>query len=305
MLRAVRFASQLNFSIEKKVLESIHKNRRRLEIISAERIKEELFKMLSTKEPSVGLILMFHTGLLDIVLPEVSKLDGVEEVFGHQHKNNLVHTFKVVDNIALYSDKTLLRFAGLLHDVGKPGTKKFVQKTGWTFNQHEHLGRKMAHDICRRLKMSKDETKFTTKLVRWHQQPIALMDEGVTDSAVRRLIVSLGEELSDLLILGRCDITTGNPNKKEQRLKNYDNLEKRITEVLDLDKMRAFQSPVRGDEIMKECGLKPGPTIGKIKKAIEEAILDGKIGNNHEEANKYFLSIKDEYMTRVQEWEKN
>lgn len=304
MLRAVRFASQLNFSIEKKVLESIYKNRRRLEIISAERIKEELFKLLATAQPSVGLILMFHTGLLDIILPEVSKLDGVEEVFGHQHKNNLVHTFKVVDNVAVYSDKTILRFASLLHDIGKPGTKKFVPKTGWTFNQHEHLGRKMAHDICRRLKMSKDETKYTTKLVRWHQQPIALMDTGVTDSAVRRLIVGLGEDLQDLLILGRCDITTGNPNKKEQRLRNYDNLEKRIKEVLEIDKMRAFQSPVRGDEIMKECGLLPGPTVGKIKKEIEEAILDGKIGNNYEEAKKYFDSIKDDFLKKVQDWEK-
>ncbi len=304
MLRAVRFAAQLNFSIDKKVLDSIHKNRKRLEIISAERIKEELFKLLSTKEPSIGLNLMFHTGLLDIVLPEVSKLDGVEEIFGHQHKNNLIHTFKVVDNIANLSDKTILRFAGLLHDIGKPGTKKFVTKVGWTFAQHEHLGRKMSHDVCRRLKMSKDETKFVTKLVRWHQHPIALMDEEVTDSAVRRLIVSLGDELTDLLILGRCDITTGNPNKKEQRLKNYDNLEKRIAEVLEIDKMRAFQSPVRGEEIMKECGLKPGPTVGKIKKAIEEAILDGVIGNDYEEAKKYFEKIKGEYLKGVKDFEK-
>ncbi|MDO9509896.1 MAG: HD domain-containing protein [Candidatus Magasanikbacteria bacterium] len=304
MLRAVRFASQLNFSIDKKVLESIHKNRKRLEIISAERIKEELFKLLSTKEPSIGLNLMFHTGLLDIVLPEVSKLDGVEEIFGHQHKNNLIHTFKVVDNVANLSGKTILRFAGLLHDIGKPGTKKFVTKVGWTFAQHEHLGRKMSHDVCRRLKMSKDETKFITKLVRWHQHPVALMDEEVTDSAVRRLIVSLGDELNDLLILGRCDITTGNPNKKEQRLKNYDNLEKRILEVLEIDKMRAFQSPVRGEEIMKECGLKPGPTVGKIKKDIEEAILEGIIGNNYEEAKVYFESIKGEYLKNVQDWER-
>lgn len=305
MLRAVRFASQLNFSIEKKCLESIHKNCQRLKIISAERVKEELFKLLSTKEPSIGLILMFQIGLMDMVLPEVSKLDGVEEIYGHQHKNNLVHTFKVVDNVALYSDNVLLRFAALLHDIGKPGTKKFVPKTGWTFNQHEHLGRKMAYDICRRLKTSKEEAKFVTKIVRWHQHPIALMDSGVTDSAVRRLIVGLGDNLPELLILGRCDITTGNPNKKEQRLKNYDNLEKRITEVLEIDKMRAFQSPVRGDEIMKECGLKPGPTVGKIKKDIEEAILDGKIGNNYEEAKSYFEKIKNEYMVEVQDWEKN
>lgn len=304
MLRAVRFASQLDFSIDKKVLESVHKNRRRLEIISAERIKEELFKLLSTKQPSIGLVLMFHTGLLEIVLPEVDKLDGVEEVYGHQHKNNLIHTFKVVDNVVLYSEKTILRFAALLHDIGKPGTKKFVPKTGWTFAAHEHLGRKMAYDICRRLKMSKDETKYVTKLVRWHQHPIALMDEEVTDSAVRRLVVGLGEELTDLLILGRCDITTGNPNKKEQRLKNYDNLEKRIIEVLEIDKMRAFQSPVRGEEIMKECGLLPGPTVGKIKKAIEEAILDGKIKNDYEEAKEYFQKIKGEYLKGIKDFEK-
>lgn len=296
MMRAVRFAAQLGFSIEPKALESIHDQRVRLKIISAERIKEELFKILSCPQPSIGLILLFQTGLLDIFLPEVAALDGVEEIYGHQHKNNLVHTFKVVDNIAERSDKVLLRLAGLLHDIGKNETKKFAAKIGWTFYQHEHVGRKLVKLIGRRLRFSKEETDYLAKLVRWHQQPISLMDEGITDSAVRRLVVNLGEELDDLLILGRSDITTGNPLKKEKRLGNYDRLEKKIVEVVEKDKLRAFQSPVRGEEIMKICALPPSPTVGKIKKAIEEAILDGAIPNEYEAAKNYLLKIKDNFL---------
>ena len=168
----------------------------------------------------------------------------------------------------------------------------------------EFFGEKIVTKICKRLRIANDKTAYLAKLVRWHQQPISLMDDGITDSAVRRLIVSLGQELDDLLILGRSDITTGNPNKKEKRLKNYDNLEIRIAEVIDKDKLRSFQSPVRGDEIMRLCGLKPGPTVGKIKEAIEEAILDGKISNDYEPAMKYFLQIKDQYLTKAQIWEK-
>jgi poly(A) polymerase len=305
MMRAVRFSGQLNFSIEPKTLEAIHRNRARLKIISAERIQEELYKMLACPAPSVGLILMFQTGLLDFVLPEVAKLDGVEEVYGHQHKNNLVHTFKVVDNIAGRSAKITLRLAGLLHDIGKYETKKFLPKTGWTFYQHEHLGKKMVFQIGKRLRLSKDDTEYLAKLVRWHQQPISLMDEGITDSAVRRLIVNLGPELEDLLILGRSDITTGNPYKKEKRLQNYDRLEKRIAEVIEKDKLREFQSPVRGDEIMALAGLKPGPTVGKIKEAIEEAILDGIIPNEYDAAKKYLYKIKDGYLKSAANWEKN
>lgn len=296
MLRAIRFAAQLYFSIDQAVLKSIHKNVARLKIVSAERIQEELLKLMSCPQPSIGLILMFQTGLLDIILPEVAALDGVEEVYGHQHKNNLVHTFKVVDNIAERSDDVCLRLAALFHDIGKVKTKKFIPKTGWTFYQHEHVGRKMAKEICIRLRLSKEHSDYICKLVRWHQQPISLMDEGITDSAVRRLIVNLGDELDSLLILGRSDITTGNPLKKEKRLKNYDRLEKRIAEVIEKDKLRAFQSPLRGDEIMKLCGFKPGPVIGKIKKAIEEAILDGVIPNDYEAAKKYFNEIKNNYL---------
>lgn len=305
MMRATRLAAQLDFGIEKKTLEAINCNCRRLKIVSAERIKEELFKLLGCPRPGIGLALMFQTHLLDLVLPEVSALDGVEEIYGHQHKNNLVHTFKVVDNIAKRSNNILLRLASLLHDTGKVSTKKFIPKTGWTFYQHEHVGRKLVYQIGRRLRFSRAETNYLAKLVRWHQQPISLMDKGITDSAVRRLIFNLGEELNDLLILGRSDITTGNPLKKEKRLKNYDRLEKRVSEVIEKDKMRAFQSPLRGDEIMKLCGLKPGPTVGKIKTAIEEAILDGLVANEYEPAKKYFNEIKERYLAEAEAWEKN
>lgn len=304
MLRAVRFAAQLGFAIEPKTLEAIHRNRERMSIISGERIQEELFKLLATSQPGLGLTLMFQTHLMDIVLPEVSALDGVEEIFGHQHKNNLVHSIKVVENIAEHSTKPELRLAGLFHDIGKPGTKAFVAKIGWTFHGHEHLGKKMVYGIAKRLKFSKDLTNYLAKLIRWHLQPIALMDEGITDSAVRRLIVTMGDLLDDLLVLGAGDITTGNPYKKEKRLKNYVHLREKIAEVMEKDKLRAFQSPLRGEEIISLTGLKPGPTIGKIKKAIEEAILEGEIPNEYEAAKEYFFKIKDAYLSRVNEWEK-
>ena len=298
MLRAIRFASKLNFVIEKNTLEAINKERKRISIVSAERIKEELFKLLDSPQPSLGLVLMFQTGLMDIILPEISALDGVEEIYGHNHKNNLVHTFKVVDNISERTPKVLLRLAALLHDIGKAGTKKFIKGVGWTFHTHEHLGKKLVGDISRRLKFSKSEYLYLAKLVRWHQHPISLMDDGITDSAVRRLVVNLEDDLDDLLLLGVSDITTGNPNKLKKRQENYTRLRAKIEEVNEKDELRAFQSPVRGEEIMKECGLKSGSIIGKIKKDIEEAILEGKIGNNYEEAKEYFEKIKDGYLKK-------
>jgi putative nucleotidyltransferase with HDIG domain len=304
MMRAIRFAGQLNFSIEPKTLSAIYDNRDRIKIISAERIREELVKMLKIHSPSVCFTLLFQTKLMDLILPEITALDGVEEVYGHQHKNNLIHTFKVIDNVSENSDNALLRFAGLLHDIGKPKTKKFVPGTGWAFHGHEFVGEKMVEKICKRLRFSSEESEYIKKIVRWHQQPINLMDDGITDSALRRLAVALGRDLKDLLILGRSDITTGNPIKKQRRLKNYDNLEKRIAEVIEKDKLDAFQSPVRGDEIMSVCGLKPGPTVGKIKTDIEEAILDGKIPNEYEAAKEYFLKIKNNYLLSALDWEK-
>ncbi|HRH23505.1 MAG TPA: HD domain-containing protein, partial [Candidatus Magasanikbacteria bacterium] len=284
--------------------DAIARNRERLKIVSKERVCEEFFKLLGTPTPSVGLWILYQTGLINEFLPEVSELNGVEELYGHQHKNNLVHTFKVVDNISERTDNTLLRFAALMHDIGKPGTKSFIPGRGWAFDMHEHLGRKIVRDVGRRLRMSKGDTEYVALLVRWHQQPIALMDDGVTDSPVRRLIVNLKDKLDDLLTLCRSDITTGNPYKLKKRLKNYDLLEKRIAEVTEKDKLRAFQSPVRGEEIMELTGLKAGPTIGKIKKALENAILDGLVENDYEKVKEYFFSIKDAYMQNVEEWEK-
>lgn len=304
MLRAARFAAQLGFAIEPACYEAIERNCDRLNIISAERIQEEFFKLLAAPMPSIGLRILCDTKLMYEFLPEIMALSGVEEVKGYTHKDNLSHTFAVVDNIAEYSNNVLLRYAGLMHDVAKPDTKEFVPGRGWTFDMHEHLGRKMARVIGSRLRMKKKDVEYVAKLVRWHLQPIALMDKGVTDSAVRRLIVNAGNELSDLMILCRSDVTTGNQLKKVKRLKNYDVLEKRIAEVIEKDKLREFQSPVRGEEIMELCGLKPGPTVGKIKKALEEAILDGKIPNDYEAARQYFDEIKDDYLNQVQDWEK-
>jgi tRNA nucleotidyltransferase/poly(A) polymerase len=304
MLRAARFAVQLGFDIEEKTYEAMKRNAERLKIISMERIQEELFKLLAAPKPSIGLWIITNAGLMDMFLPEVKELGGVEEVFGYAHKDNLSHTFAVVDNIAEQGGDALLRFAGLLHDIAKPNTKKFVRGRGWTFDMHEHLGRKMVRIIGSRLRMKKSDIEYVAKLVRWHLQPIALMDKGVTDTPVRRLIVNLKDDLGNLLILCRADITTGNQKKKVRRLKNYDYLEKRISEVVEKDKLRAFQSPFRGEEIIKATGLKPGPTIGKIKTAIEEAILEGEIPNEYDAAKVYFEKIKDHYIKEAGDWER-
>lgn len=304
MMRAARFAAQLEFEIDTETYAAIAVNRERLKIISAERITEELFKLLKSRVPSLGLWILFETGLFDEFLPEVRALSGVEEVYGYSHKDNLSHTFAVVDNLAQYSSDPLLRYAALMHDIAKPDTKLFVAGRGWTFDMHDHLGKKMVREIGRRLRMSKHDTEYVAKLVRWHLQPIALMDEEITDSAVRRLVVTLGDDLEALLMLCRSDITTGNQRKKERRLQNYDILERRIEEIREKDRLRAFQSPVRGEEIMELCGLKPGPTIGKIKVALEEAILEGIIPNEYEATKEYFFKIKDEFLAAVAEWEK-
>ena len=304
MMRAARFASQLIFEIDKKTYLSIKKHADRLKIISAERIQEELMKIFATTKPSIGLWILYKTELFDQFMPEVSDLAGVEEVRGYTHKDNLSHTFAVVDNIAEQSDKPFLRFAGLVHDIAKPGVKKFEKSRGWTFDMHEHLGKKMTREIMKRLKFSTKDIRYVAKLVRWHLQPIALMDDGVTDSPVRRLVVNLQDDLEDLLMLCRADITTGNQNKKTRRLKNYDILEERIAEVNEKDKLRAFQSPVRGEEIMELCGLKPGPTVGKIKEEIERAILDGEVQNEYGDARAYFDKIKSQYLSDAATWEK-
>jgi len=304
MMRAARFASQLIFEIEQKTYMAMKRNAVRLKIVSQERIQEELMKLLATVKPSIGLWILYKTELFDQFMPEVSDLAGVEEVAGYSHKDNLSHTFAVVDNIAEQSDNTLLRFAGLMHDIAKPSVKQFEKGRGWTFDMHEHLGRKMVREIGTRFRMSKRDIEYVAKLVRWHLQPIAVMDKKVTDAPVRRLVVNLKHDLQELLYLCRADITTGNQKKKEHRLRNYDILEQRIREVMAKDKLRAFQSPLRGEEIMELCGLKAGPTVGKIKKRIEDAILDGEIPNEYASAKVFFDRIKDEYVNMAGEWEK-
>ncbi len=304
MLRAARFAAQLCFELDPSAKKAIVDNCKRIKIISAERIQEEMGKLLMTGQPSVGLWILFDTKLLHEFLPELADLYGVEEAYGQHHKNNFAHTLRVVDNIASRDGGLRLRWAGLLHDVGKASTKKFIRGRGWTFDMHEHLGKKIVYQISKQLRLSTSDGKYIGKMVRWHQQPISLMDEGITDSAVRRLIVNLGDDLSDLLKLCRSDITTGNPIKLKHRLANYDYLERRIGEVIEKDKMRAFQSPVRGEEIMKECGLKPGPTVGKIKKALEEAILDGVVANEYGDVKRFFEEIKGEYVKNAGDWER-
>ena len=260
---------------------------------------------MGTPKPSIGLWVLYNTKLINQFLPEVSKLSRKETKQGISHKDNLAHTFEVVDNVAQRTNKPLLRFAALMHDIGKPGTKKFVPGRGWTFDMHEHLGRKIVYEVGNRLRFSKKDTEYVAKLVRWHQQPVQLiMDKDqITDSAVRRLVVELQDDLDDLLKLCRGDITTGNPERKERYQQNYDELEQKIIEVIEKDKLREFQSPVGGDEIMQECGLQPGPTVGKIKDAIEEAILDGKIPNEYSAAKEYMNKIKDKYLEEAEDKE--
>ncbi|RKY81652.1 tRNA nucleotidyltransferase [candidate division KSB1 bacterium] len=298
IMRAARFASQLGFTIEENTLKAMESQKERLSIISQERITDELMKILSHKKPSVGLNILYSTGILAIIFPELTELVGVEQIEKYHHKDVFEHTLKVVDNIALVTDNLNLRFAGLVHDIGKPRVKEFVEGTGWTFHGHEIVGMRMLPKICMNLKLSRSMCKYAQKLTKLHMRPVHLVGEEVTDSAIRRLIVTAGEDLDDLMILCRADITSGNPARVKKHLSNFDYVERRIEEVKEKDKLREFQSPVRGEEIMKVCGLKPGPMVGILKKAIEEAILDGKIPNDHDAAYEYLLSIKDQFLKK-------
>lgn len=294
IMRAIRFATQLQFKIAPDTLAAIRDMAGRLEIISQERITEELLKILGAPIPSIGFRLMEETGVLNIVFPELAELKGVEQLRGHFHKDVFYHTLQVLDNVAQRSEDLNLRFAALVHDIAKPRTKEFKPDKGWTFHGHEEVGARMLPGIGRRLRLPKDMVKYAQKLTRLHLRPIALTEEDVTDSAYRRLLVQAGEHLEDLLTLCRADITSQNPKRVRQHLQNFDFVVQRLNEVEEKDRMRAFQSPVRGDEIMDICGLAPGPKVGQLKKMIEEAILEGKIPNDHEAARAYLLKIKDE-----------
>lgn len=299
MMRAARFAAQLGFSVDPALLTAMTSMVERITIISQERVTDEFLKILASDRPSIGLKILQDTGLMKYVFPEVDNLSGVELVTAgsreYGHKDVFLHTLQVVDNVARMSDNLWLRFATLMHDIAKPRTKKFIPGTGWTFHGHEEIGARWQQKIFRRMKLPMHHLEYVESLVRLHQRPMKLVDEGVTDSAIRRLAVQAGDGIADLFTLCRADITTRNPARAQKYLRNYDAVEQKLIDVQERDHLRSFQSPVRGEEIMAITGMGPCREVGYIKWMIEEAILDGIIPNEEEQARQYM-------MTHLEQW---
>jgi len=296
MMRAAYFSSKLGFKIDDKCFHSIKRQSHRIEIVSWERIRDEFIKILKTDKPSIGLTILQTTGLMKIVFPEIDKMFGIEQTAEWNHKDIFTHTLQVVDNAAKLSNKMEIRFAALVHDIAKPKTRRIDKNKGYTFHGHDAVGERMIYQIAKRLKLSKNLKVYLEKLTLLHLRPISLVKEIVTDSAVRRLMVAAGEDLDDLMILCRADITTKNPKKVTQYLKNFDKVELKISNVVERDSMRKFQSPIKGQEIMSIFGLSEGKKIGLIKKEVEEAILDGLIDNTHAAAHQFLLIKKDQLL---------
>ena len=292
MMRAAYFASKLSLSIEKNCLESIKDNAERISIVSQERITNELFKILGTKKPSIGLDILQQSGLMTFVFPEISVMYGLDQSNEYHHKDIFYHTLEVVDNAAQLSDKLDLRLAALVHDIAKPNTRRLSKSKGYTFYGHDDVGARMLKGISTNMKFSNSTRDYITKLTSLHLRPISLAKKDVTDSAIRRLIVDAGEEIDDLMKLCRADITTKNPKNITKYLGNFDRVEKRMNEVIEIDELKAFQSPVRGDEIMKMFDLPPGKEVGKIKTMVEDAIINGEIKNDYSSAMSFLDQMK-------------
>ncbi|MBB4806095.1 putative nucleotidyltransferase with HDIG domain [Chryseobacterium defluvii] len=291
MMRALRFASTLQFKIEENSLSAIKQEAERIKIVSMERIMVEFNKIMLSGKPSVGLKLMEETGLLKLIIPELIELKGIEEVEGQTHKDNFYHTLEVVDNISENTDNLWLRWSALLHDIGKAPTKKFVDGTGWTFHGHEFLGSKMTKSLFQRLKLPLgNDMKYVQKMVKLSSRPIALITDDASDSALRRLLFDAGEDLEDLFTLCKADITTKNSKKQEKFKKNFEYVAVKIKEVEEKDHVRNFQPPISGEEIMEIFDLKPGREIGILKEKVKEAILEGEILNEKEEARNFVIA---------------
>lgn len=290
MMRAIRFASQLDFNIYPETLEAIKRNKDRIEIIKRERINDEFSKIMRSKRPSVGLRLLDETGLMSLIFPELTALKGVSTVDGRGHKDNFYHTLQVVDNVAARSDNEWLRWAALFHDIAKPVTKRWIPEIGWTFHNHNFIGEKMVKELFRKMKMPlNDKMKYVAKLVGLHMRPQQAGEEGVTDSGVRRLITDAGEDIDDLMILAECDLTSKNPAKVSAALNSFASLRERMKEINAADDYRRFKNPINGHEIMQRLNMRQGPILGVLQQAVKDAILDGQIPYDHDAAWDYLI----------------